>query len=125
MQADAPERGGADLIGGIVVFRDGEISPIDLVHVLTVVLQHGRDDAVACADIVKEEVAVRVKLLFRERGRDGEGAAVNFRAGGGGGAWGGVGGGGGGGRGGGGAGRGGGGVWGGGAARGGGLVGFL
>src|ERR1700674_2928919 len=85
MQADAPKRGGADLIGGVVVFRDGEISPVDLVHVLAVVLQHGHDEAVAGADMVKEEISVGVKLLSRERRWDGEGAAVNFRAGGGGG----------------------------------------
>src|SRR6266481_3334714 len=81
MQADAPKRGSADLVGGVVVFRDGEISPVDLVHVLAVVLQHGHDEAVAGADIVKEEVAVGMKLLFRERRWDGEGAAVDFRAG--------------------------------------------
>src|SRR5713101_1568915 len=85
MQADAPKRGGADLIGGVVVFGNGHISSVGLVHLLAVVLQHGRDEAVAGADIVKEEVAVGVKLLFRERRRDGEGTAVNFRAGGGGG----------------------------------------
>src|SRR6267143_561161 len=81
VQADAPKRCGADFIGGVVVFGDGEISPGGLVHLLAVVLQHGRDDAVAGADIVEEEVAVGMKLLFRERGRDGEGAAVDFCAG--------------------------------------------
>src|SRR5712692_2372926 len=77
MQADAPKRGGADLIGGVVVFGNGEISPVGLVHLLAIVLQHGRDEAVAGADIVKEEVAVRVELLSRKRWRDREGAAVN------------------------------------------------
>src|SRR6266404_1095463 len=81
MQADAQNRGGANLIVGVVVFGNGEISPVGLVHLLAVVLQHGRDEAVAGADIVKEEVPIGVELLSRKRRRDGEGAAVNFRAG--------------------------------------------
>src|SRR5216684_163145 len=81
VQADAPERGGADFIGGVVVFGGGEVSPGGLVHLLAVVFRHGRNDAVAGADIVEEEVTVGMKLLFRERGRDGEGAAVDFCAG--------------------------------------------
>src|SRR5712664_2219974 len=85
MQADTPKRGSADLIGGVVVFGNGEISPVGLVHLLAVVLQHGRDEAVAGADIVKEEVPIGVELLSRERRRDGEGATVDFCAGGGGG----------------------------------------
>jgi len=44
------------------------------------VLQHGTTKPSPVPDIVKEEVAVGVKLLFRERRRDGEGSAVNFRA---------------------------------------------
>src|SRR6266851_5037608 len=52
MQADAPKRGGADFVCGVVELGDGEIVPGGLVHVLAVVLQHGHDDAVAGADIV-------------------------------------------------------------------------
>jgi len=81
VQADAPKRGGADFIGGVVVFGDGEASPGDRVHVLAVVLQHSSDDAVAGADIVEQKVAVGMKLLFPERRWDGEGAAVDLRAG--------------------------------------------
>ncbi len=81
VQADAPERGGADFVRGIVKFGDGKIFPCDLVHVPAVMLGHGHDDAVACSDIVEQEVSIGVKLLFAERGRNGEGAAVDLRAG--------------------------------------------
>src|SRR5216684_3984244 len=81
MQADAPKRGGADFVCGVVEFGDGEVSPGDLVHVLAIVLGHGHDDAVAGADIVEQEVAVGMKLLFPERRWDGESAAVDSCAG--------------------------------------------
>src|SRR6267154_378719 len=38
MQANAPERGGANFVCGIAIFGDGEISPVGLVHLLAVVL---------------------------------------------------------------------------------------
>src|SRR6266852_3510194 len=82
VQTDTPERSGADFIGGIVVFGDGEIFPGDPVHVLAVMLGHGLDDAVAGADIVEEKVTVRMKLLFTERGGDGESATVDLGTGG-------------------------------------------
>src|SRR5437899_2482456 len=66
VQANTPERGGADFIGGVVVFGDGEIFPGDAIHVLAVMLGHGLDDAVASTDIVEEEIAVGVKLLASE-----------------------------------------------------------
>src|SRR5713101_7347382 len=71
---------GADFVSGAVIFGYGKIFPGDLVHVLAVVLRHGHDDAIAGADIMEEEVAIGVKLLFTERGRDGESAAVDLRA---------------------------------------------
>ena len=77
VQADTPKRCGADFICGVVVFGDGEVSPSDLVHLLSVVLRHGYDEAVAGANIVEEEVAVGMKLLVPERRRDGKGAAID------------------------------------------------
>src|SRR5690242_17931299 len=77
VHTDAPERGGADFTGRIVKFGDGEVFPGSLVHPLAIVLQHSYDDAVAGADIVEEEVAVGMKLLFPERGWDGIGATVD------------------------------------------------
>src|SRR6267143_640831 len=81
MQADAPKRGGADLVGGVVVFGDGEVFPSDLVHLFAVVLEHGHDDAVAGANIMEQKVSVGMKLLITERRWDGESAAVDFCAG--------------------------------------------
>ena len=78
MQAEAPKRCGADFVRGVLEFRDGEISPGGLVYVLAVVLGHGLNDAIAGADIVKQEVTIRVKLLVPERRRDGEGPAIDF-----------------------------------------------
>src|SRR5260370_15110730 len=49
VQANTPERGGADFVGGIVVFGGGEVSPGDAIHVFAVVLGHGLDDTVAGA----------------------------------------------------------------------------
>src|SRR3989442_7049980 len=83
MQADTPKRSGADFVCSVVVIGDGEVSPVGLVHFLAVVLQHGHDEAVAGTDIVKEEVAIGMKLLIAERRWDGEGAAVDGGAGGG------------------------------------------
>ncbi len=74
MHANTPERSGADFVGRVVVFGDGEILPSDLVHLFAVMLGHGLNDAVAGANIVKQEVAVGMKLLSAEGGRDGEGA---------------------------------------------------
>src|SRR5467141_730445 len=78
VQADTPERSGADFIGGVVEFGDGEIFPSGLVHPLAVMLQHGHDDTIAGANIVEEEVTVGMKLLLPERGRNGESATVDF-----------------------------------------------
>src|SRR6266478_2230560 len=50
-QADTPKRRLADFVCGIVVILDGDVSIVDLVHILAVVLEHGRDDAVVGADI--------------------------------------------------------------------------
>src|SRR5256884_8073400 len=82
MQADAPKRSGADFVWSVFVTGAGEASPVGLVHFLGVVLQHGHDEAVAGADIVKQEVSIRVKLLIPERRWDGEGAADDCCAGG-------------------------------------------
>jgi hypothetical protein len=82
VQAGTPKRSGADFVCGLVVFGDGEVSPVGLVHFLAVVLEHGHDEAVAGADVVKQEVSIRMKLLIAERRWDGEGAAVDCRAGG-------------------------------------------
>src|SRR5258708_175361 len=71
VQADTPERSGADFVGGIVEFGNGEVSPGDAIHVLAVMLGHGLNDAVAGADVVEQEVAVGVKLLGSEGGING------------------------------------------------------
>src|SRR5216683_5095145 len=81
MHADTPERSGTDFVGGVVEFGNGEVFPSDLVHLFAVMLGHGLNDAVAGANIVKQEVAVGMKLLSTEGGRNGEGAAVEVRAG--------------------------------------------
>src|SRR6266853_3895325 len=78
MQADTPERGGADFIGGIVVFGDGEVSPVDLVHLLAIVLQHGHDEAVARAHVVEKEITVGMNLLLAERGINGQGPTIDL-----------------------------------------------
>src|SRR5260370_31068767 len=83
VQADTPERSRADFVRRVVVFGDREVFPGDPVHVFAVMLGHGLDDAVAGAHIVEEEVAVGMKLLFTERRRDSESAAIDFCAGGG------------------------------------------
>ena len=80
VQADTPERSSADFIGGTVESGNGEIFPGDPVHVLAVMLGHRLDDAVASADVVEQEVAVRMKLLFTECGGDGRRAAVDAGA---------------------------------------------
>src|SRR5260370_2129066 len=81
VQADTPKRRGADFVCGVVVIGDGEVSPVDLVHILAVVLEHGRDDAVAGADIVKEEVSIRMKLLVPKPRWACEGAPLDVCAG--------------------------------------------
>src|SRR6266436_69149 len=79
VQADTPERSGADFVSGVVEFRDGEIFPGGLVHPLAVMLQHGHDDTIAGANIVEEELTVGMKLLLTERGRDGKSAVSSLR----------------------------------------------
>src|SRR3989442_68325 len=69
---------GADFVGSIIVFGDGEIFPGDAIHVLAVMLGHGLDDAVAGTDIVEEKIAVGVKLLFTECRGDSVSAAVDI-----------------------------------------------
>src|SRR5229473_3129343 len=78
VQANTPERGSADFVGGIVEFGDGEVSPGDAIHVLAVMLGHRLDDTVARADIVEKEVAVRVKLLGSEGGINGQGPTIDL-----------------------------------------------
>jgi len=82
VQADTPKRCGADLFA--VLLYSGRERFLQLVWYifLAVVLQHGHDEAVAGTDIVKEEVAIGMKLLIAERRWDGEGAAVDGGAGG-------------------------------------------
>src|SRR6266568_5336508 len=80
MHAHTPERSGADFVGRVVEFGNGKVFPSDLVHLFAVMLGHGLNDAVAGANIVKQEVAVGMKLLSAEGGRDGEGAAVEVCA---------------------------------------------
>src|SRR5207245_10759307 len=77
---DAPESSGANFLGSVVEFGDGEIFPGGLIHLFAVVLQHGYHDAVTGADIVEQEITVGMKLLLAERGSDGETAAVDFCA---------------------------------------------
>src|SRR5713226_7037553 len=84
VQADAPERSGADFVGSVVEFGDGEVFPGNLIHVFAVMLGHGLDDAVACADIVEKEVAVGMKLLVAQRRGNRKSTAVDLCAGGGG-----------------------------------------
>src|SRR6266571_3112457 len=67
---------------GAQEFEHGEVFPRDLVHLFAVMLGHGLNDAVAGANIVKQEVAVGMKLLSAEGGRNGERAAVEVCAGG-------------------------------------------
>src|SRR2546429_9290859 len=55
------------------------------IHFLAVVLGHGLDNSIARADIVKQEISVGMKLFVRQGGRNGESAAVQRRARGGGG----------------------------------------
>src|SRR6266446_5725190 len=78
VQANTPERGGADFVGGIVEFGDGEIFPGDAIHVLAVVLGHGLDDTVAGTDVVEEEVAIGMKLLSSEDGSNGQGPTIDL-----------------------------------------------
>src|SRR5207245_1198718 len=59
-----------------------KIFPGDAVHLFAVMLGHGLNDAVTGSDIVEKEVAVRMKLLFAERVRDGVGATIDLCAGG-------------------------------------------
>src|SRR5713101_6200128 len=82
MHANTPERSGTDFVGRAVEFGDGEVFPGDLVHLFAVMLRHGLNDAVAGANIVKQEDAVGMKLLSAEGGRNGERAAVEVCAGG-------------------------------------------
>src|SRR5690242_16839695 len=84
METDTPERGGAHFGGRVVKFGSGEVSPVGLVHLLAIVLQHGHDEAVAGADIVEKEITVGVKLLAAERIGDGKSATIDGCAGGGG-----------------------------------------
>src|SRR6266487_5533857 len=80
MHAHTPERSGADFVGRVVEFGNGKVFPSDLVHLFAVMLGHGLNDAVAGANIVKQEVAVGMKLLSAEGGRNGERAAVEICA---------------------------------------------
>jgi hypothetical protein len=80
VEAESPERGGANFVGRIVEFRDGEISPADRVHFLAIVLGHGLHDAVAAADVVEEKVAVGMEGLIAEGGGNAEIAAIDRSA---------------------------------------------
>lgn len=53
VQTDTPERRGANLVGGVVEFGDGEILPGVLVHSFSIMLDHGLDDAVACTNVME------------------------------------------------------------------------
>src|SRR2546427_12831209 len=76
VQADSPERGGADFVGGIVVFGAGEIFPGDGVHVLGGILGHGLDGGGAGTDIGGGKIRVGGKLRITEgRGDSVKGAA--------------------------------------------------
>src|SRR6266478_6754542 len=68
MHAHTPERSGTDFVGRVVEFGNGEVFQRDLVHLFAVMLGHGLNDAVAGANIVKQEVAVGMKLLSTEGG---------------------------------------------------------
>src|SRR5467141_733045 len=78
VQANTPERGSADFVGGIVEFADGEVSPGDAIHVLAVMLGHGLDDTVAGADIVEKEVAIGMKLLASDGWINGQGSTIDL-----------------------------------------------
>src|SRR5438445_4605265 len=80
MHTHAPKRRGADFVGCAFVCGYREISPADLVHPLAVVFSHGLNNAVACAHVVKQEVAVGMKLLPPESIGNGEGATVDLCA---------------------------------------------
>src|SRR6185437_1120602 len=84
-QAHAPQRSGAELVTGRVVFLDGKPLPFGLVNFRTIVFLHGNNDAVPGPDIVQEKIGVGVKGFVAQRLRNGEDASVHFAAGGGGG----------------------------------------
>src|SRR5438477_11638963 len=72
-----PEGGRAQAIGGGAMGLKRQILPLDLVHVLAVVLRHGDADAVTGADVVQQEIAVRMERLVSERLGNGEFPAVD------------------------------------------------
>ena len=63
----APQRSGAHSVGGRLKGIERKISPLSLVHTLAIVLLYGHDDTVPSADVVQQEVTVRVKTLAPER----------------------------------------------------------
>lgn len=78
MKADAPERSSSDFVGGVLAFGVGEIFPGLRVKSFSVMLDEGLDDAITGADVVQQEVAVRMKGFLAERGRNCEVAAVDY-----------------------------------------------
>src|SRR5690242_9627952 len=80
-KAHAPQWCRAHFVGGAVEFPGREILPSDRVHLLSVMLGHGLNDAVAGAHVVKQKIAVGMKLLATHGVRNREGAADDFCAG--------------------------------------------
>src|SRR5205814_9602709 len=63
-------------VGGGAMGLKRQILPLDLVHVLAVVLYHGDTDAITGADVVQQEVAVGMECLVAECLGNGEFPAV-------------------------------------------------
>lgn len=79
-ESNAPERGGANFVGGVIELVRGEALPSALGVSLAIVLGHGLDDTVAGADVVEEKVTVGMESFSAEGIGNGEIAAVNGRA---------------------------------------------
>src|SRR6267154_683253 len=80
LHTHAPQWSGAHSVSGSLIGFEGKVSPLDLVHTLAIVLLHGHDDAVAGADVVQEEVTVRMKGFAPERIGNREFPAIDYRA---------------------------------------------
>src|SRR5712664_998720 len=84
-QADSPQRGGADFVAAALKILFREVRGHRLEDAMAVVLARGLQDAVAGADVVHQEISVRMQSNGSERGRNCVRAAIDFSSGGGGG----------------------------------------
>src|SRR5437762_13924588 len=80
VQADTPERRGADLVGSIVEFGDGEAFPGGLVHPFAIVLQHGHGESGGASRGVVDGVGVGARVLVSGGGWRGRGVGTHVWA---------------------------------------------